>query len=120
MPLRVLRNLDLGLLVLALPIFLAADWPLLGWAGASGVWLLQRAAQDVFRRRAETTDSARAAVGLMSVSLIGRVWFLAFGVLAIGLIDREAGLAAALLIAAVFQVWFTALMVTKSMERGAG
>jgi len=40
MPLRVLRYLDLVVLVLALPIFIAADLPLLGWAGAAVGWTL--------------------------------------------------------------------------------
>ena len=45
MPLRVLRYLDLVVLALALPIFIAAGLPLLGWAGAAGGWLLQRLIQ---------------------------------------------------------------------------
>ena len=36
MPLRMMRYLDLALLALALPIFIAADLPLLGWARRGG------------------------------------------------------------------------------------
>src|SRR4051794_13557619 len=43
--LRVLRHLDLVVMAVALPIFLAAGLPLLGWAAASGAWLAQRAIQ---------------------------------------------------------------------------
>jgi hypothetical protein len=39
-------------------------------------------------------------------------------VLAIGLIDRDAGLPAAVLTLVTFQVWFTALMLSRSMEGG--
>jgi hypothetical protein len=39
-------------------------------------------------------------------------------VLAIGLVERDAGLPAAVLMALTFQVWFTALMVSRSMEGG--
>ena len=39
MPLRMMRYLDLALLALALPVFLAADLPLLGWLGAAVGWL---------------------------------------------------------------------------------
>ena len=37
MPLRMLRYLDLAVLALALPIFVAAGLPLLGYAGAAAV-----------------------------------------------------------------------------------
>ena len=114
MPLRMLRYLDLVVLALALPVFLAAGLPLLGWAGIAAVWVLHRAAHAGFLRRAEASGNPRSAVGLMSVSLIGRVWLLALAVLAIGLIDRDAGLPAALLTAVVFQVWFTAFIVGRS------
>jgi hypothetical protein len=116
MPLRMLRYVDLAVLVAALPVFVAADLPLLGWAGVTGAWLLQRSVQAIFLRRAEGSGNPRSAVGLMAVSLIGRVWFLALAVLGIGLIDRDAGLPAAVLTAVTFQVWFTAFFVVRSME----
>ena len=118
MPLRMLRYLDLVVLALALPVFLAADLPLLGWAGIAAAGRLQRAVHAGFLRRAEGSGNARSALGLMSVSLIGRVWFLALAVLAVGLIEREAGLPAAVLTAVTFQVWFTAFVVGRSAEGG--
>lgn len=116
MPLRMLRFADLGVLALALPVFVAADLPLFAWAGVTAAWLLQRAAQTLFLRRAEASGNPRVAFGLMSVSLVGRIWFLALAVLAIGLIDRDSGLPAAVLTAVVFQAWFTAMFVSRSME----
>jgi hypothetical protein len=116
MPLRMLRFADLAVLALALPVFVAADLPLFGWAGVTAAWLVQRAIQGSFLRRAEASADARSAFGLMSVSLIGRVWFLALAVLAIGLIERDAGLPAAVLTAVTFQAWFTARMVSRSVE----
>jgi hypothetical protein len=118
MPLRMLRFVDLAVLALALPVFVAADLPLLGWAGVTAAWVLQRAVHSFFLRRAEASRNPRSAVGLLSVSLIGRVWFLALVVLGIGLVDRDAGLPAAVLTAVVFQVWFTAFFVGRSMESG--
>jgi hypothetical protein len=118
MPLRMLRYADLMVLALALPVFLAADLSLFAWAGVTGAWLLQRGVQAFFLRRAEASGNARMAFGLMSASLLGRVWFLALAVLAIGLVERDAGLPAAVLMALTFQVWFTALMVSRSMEGG--
>jgi hypothetical protein len=116
MPLRMLRFADLAVLALALPVFVAADLPLFGWAGVTAAWLLQRVVHATFLRRAEASGNPRLAVGLLSVSLLGRVWFLALVVLGIGLADRDAGLPAAVLMAVVFQVWFTAVFVGRSME----
>jgi hypothetical protein len=116
MPLRMLRYVDLVVLAAALPVFLAAGWPLFGWAGATGAWLIQRAAYAFFLGRAKASGNARAAVGLMGVSVLGRVWFLALAVLAIGLIDRDAGLPAAVLTLIAFQAWFTAHFVSRSLE----
>jgi hypothetical protein len=118
MPLRMLRYVDLMVLAAALPVFVAADLPLFAWAGATGAWALQRGAQAFFLRRAEESGNPRLAFGLMSVSLVGRVWFLALAVLGIGLIDRDAGLPAAVLTAITFQAWFTALIVSRSMQGG--
>jgi hypothetical protein len=118
MPLRMLRFVDLAVLALALPVFVAAELPLLGWAGVTAAWVLQRVAHALFLRRAEASGNPRLAVGLMSVSLLGRVWFLALAVLGIGLAEDGAGLPAAVLMAVVFQVWFTAFFVGKSMEGG--
>jgi hypothetical protein len=118
MPLRVLRYVDLVVLAAALPVFVAADLPILGWAGATVAWLLQRTAHAFFLRRAEASGDPRSAFGLLSVSLVGRVWLLALAVLAIGLIDRDAGLPAAVLTAITFQAWLTAYIVGRTMEGG--
>ena len=117
--LRAVRLLDLAVLALALPVFLAAGWPLFGWAGVTAVWLAQRVAQELIQRRARSATNPRTMVGLLSISLMGRIWFLMFAVLAIGLIDRESGLPAAVLTAVTFQAWFTGFMVSRGME-GSG
>ena len=129
MPLRMLRYVDLAVLALALPVFVAADLSMFAWAGVTVVWLLQRVVHAFLLSRAEASGNPRAAVGLLSVSVIGRVWFLALytrqisrprlrAVLGIGLGDDEAGLPAAVLMAVTFQVWFTAVFVTRSVEGG--
>jgi hypothetical protein len=118
MPLRMLRYVDLAVLALALPVFVAADLSMFAWAGVTVVWLLQRVVHAFLLSRAEASGNPRAAVGLLSVSVIGRVWFLALAVLGIGLIDDEAGLPAAVLMAVTFQVWFTAVFVSRSVEGG--
>ena len=111
-----MRLLDLAVLGLALPVFVAAGWPLFAWAGVTAVWLVQRGVQELVQRRARTATNPRTMVGLLSVSLMGRIWFMMFAVLAIGLIDRDSGLPAAVLTAVTFQAWFTGFMVSKSRE----
>jgi hypothetical protein len=119
LPLRAVRLADLAVLVLALPVFVAAGWPLFAWAGVSAVWLAQRGAQALIQRRARAATNPRTSVGLMTVSLMGRIWFLMLSVLAIGLIDRDSGLPAAVLTAVTFQAWFMGFMVSRAMDEGA-
>jgi hypothetical protein len=116
MPLRMLRYVDLIVLAAALPVFVAADLPLFAWGGVTVAWLIQRAVHAFLLGRAEASGNPRAAVGLMSVSVMGRVWFIALAVLGIGLIDDGAGLPAAVLTAVTFQVWFTAFFILRGME----
>jgi hypothetical protein len=116
MPLRMLRYVDLAVLAIALPVFIAADLSLFAWAGVTVAWVFQRGIQAFLLGRAEASGNPRSAFGLMSVSLIGRVWLLALAVLAIGLIERDAGLPAAVLTAVTFQASFTALIVGRSLE----
>jgi len=117
--LRALRVLDLAVLALALPVFIAAGWPLFAWAGVTAIWIAQRVAQALIERRARSSTNPRTMVGLMSISLMGRIWFMMFAVLAIGLIDRGSGLPAAVLTAVTFQAWFTGFMVSKGMEESS-
>lgn len=103
-----LRYADLGLLALALPAFILAGWPLLGYAVAAGAWLVQRAIHAYARRRVARSIAGgdrRAALGIMGASTLGRVWLLAIAVLVVGLAERQAGLAAALLTVALFTLY---------------
>ena len=54
-----LRYLDIVILILALPVFLAADLPMLGYAAAAVAWLVQRAIQVVLNRKAAAADDPR-------------------------------------------------------------
>jgi hypothetical protein len=106
-----LRYADLALLAVALPIFIVAGWPLLGYAVAGGAWLAARAIGLVAERRVASDlagGERRHAVGVMAMATLGRVWLLALAVLIVGLAEREAGLAAALLALALFSVHFGA------------
>jgi len=105
------RYADLALLAVALPVFLLADWPLAGYAVAAAAWLAQRGIQVAALRRvtrAGKRGDRRAALGIMAGATLGRVWLIALAVLLVGLAEREAGLAAALLSAALFTVYLAA------------
>lgn len=114
--LAILRNLDLGVLALALPVFLIAGWPLLGWAATAVAWLVQRWIQHYATRRAIATGDRRAVVGVMAGTMVGRIWLMGLVVLGAGLAEREAGLAAGILAAVLFTVYFSTLLIVKPLE----
>jgi len=114
--LTLLRNLDLLVLALALPLFLIADLRLIGYAGTAAAWLAQRGISAYAARRAAETGDRRAAMGVMAGTMVARLWLMGLSVLAVGLIEREAGLAAALLAAVLFTVSFSTLLIVKPLE----
>jgi hypothetical protein len=74
------RNLDLALLALALPLFLVAGWPILGWATAAVIWGLWRGVGEWADRRAAAAaahSDPRRMAGIAAGSMIGRGWLLA-------------------------------------------
>jgi hypothetical protein len=115
----ILRYADLALLAVALALFVVAGWPLLGYAVAGGAWLAARAIGLVADRRVSSDlagGERRHAVGVMAMAMLGRVWLLALAVLLVGLAEREAGLAAALLAAALFSVYFASQALARLFE----
>ncbi len=105
----VLRYGDLVLLALALPAFIVAGWPMLGYVVAAAAWLAQRGIQLIASRRVKSSMASgdrRTALGILGATTLGRVWLIALAVLIVGLTDRDAGLAAALLSAALFTLYF--------------
>jgi hypothetical protein len=110
------RYLDLLLVVLALPVFLAAGLPLNGWAVGGGAWVAQRALQTYLDRRAGASKNPRTVVGLLAGSMIARGWLVAIAVLLVGLSDNEAGLAAAVLVIVLFTFYFAVRMILRSVD----
>jgi putative exporter of polyketide antibiotics len=116
---------DLGLLALALGAFIVAGWPLLGYAVAAVAWLAARGIEYAAKRRATRSMAGgdrRRALGTMAAATLGRVWLIALAVLLVGLAEREAGLAAALLSLALFTVYMGAKVVGRLLypEEGPG
>ena len=112
-----MRYGDLALLALALPIFIAAGWPLVGYAAAAGAWLIQFA-MIVFSNRASRAALAAGdrnrALGIVGATTLGRVWLVAMAILLVGLLgEREDGLAAAVLTLALVTVHLGCLAFSK-------
>ena len=116
MPVRALRYLDFAILAIALPIFIAADLPLLGWAAIGIAWVGQRALQAGIDRRARESADPRTVAGLLTGSMIARGWLVAGSIFLVGLSEREAGLAAAILSITLFTFYFTSQMLTRPFE----
>jgi uncharacterized membrane protein YkgB len=105
------KYVDLLALVAALAVFLLGNFPLLGYAVAAAVWLAQRGIQALAARRSQAELSAgnrQKAMGVIAATTLGRVWLMATAVLLVGLAEREAGLAAAILVLVLFTISFAA------------
>lgn len=111
-----LRNIDLLVLALALPVFIALDAPISGYLATGGAWLIGRGvkhAADRRRQRAFASGDRNTALGVTAASMLGRLWIVAAAILVVGLVDeREAGLAAALLAAALV----TAFLIAETLS----
>jgi uncharacterized membrane protein YkgB len=113
------KHVDLLLLAVALVVFAIGGLPLLGYAVAAAAWLAQRGIQLLAARRAseDLSDGNRQrAMGTVAATTLGRVWLMATAVLLVGIAEREAGLAAALLLLALFTVSFAAQGIAYLLE----
>jgi hypothetical protein len=117
---NMLRYIDLALLALALPVFIAADLPMAGWVVIACVWVAQHLIElwaDRSAARAMERGDRRAAMGWVGATTLARVWIIALAVLLVGLIDsKDAGLAAALLAVVLFTVHFGARLLIRMLE----
>jgi hypothetical protein len=116
MPLHALRYLDFAILAIALPVFVAADLPLTGWAAVAAAWSAQRAIQAAINKRARESDDPRTVAGLLTASMLARAWLVAGAIFVVGLSEREAGLAGAILAITLFSFYFMAQMLVRPFE----
>jgi len=113
------KHVDLMVLAAALAVFLLAGWPLAGYGVAAAAWLAQRGIQVLAGRRiaeAIANGNRQRAMGTLAVSTLGRVWLMVTAALLAGLVDRESGLAAALLLLVLFTVSFAAQGIAYLLE----
>ena len=113
------RYLDLIVLAIALPIFLVAGWPLLGYAAGAVAWCAQRAIQAWTTRlalQAQQDGNVKKVAGVVTGSMIARGWLVALTIFGAGMIENDAGLAAAVLVVVLFTVYFAASMAVRPFQ----
>ena len=79
-----LRNLDLVLLAIALPVFLVAGWPIGGWITAAGIWAMWRGIGWYSDKKAAEATDPKRVVGIATGSMIGRGWLMALILVSLG------------------------------------
>ncbi len=88
-------------ILLALPVFAVAGWPLAGWALAAVLWLAGQALAAVLARLPLGTGSL-AAAGMRGIGTSFRAFAVGIPLVAVTVADERVGLAAALLYALAF------------------
>ncbi len=115
-----LRYVDLVLLAAALPVFVAADLPMIAYVVVAAVWIAQHGVElltDRAVRKAAARGDRRAAMGWVGATTLGRVWVVTLAVLLVGVLDsKDAGLAAAVLAAVLFTVHLGGRLLAKLLE----
>jgi hypothetical protein len=113
---RILRNVDLLVLAIALPVWIGAQLPALGYAAAALSWVAARQFQTFLDRRALANGQRKAMLGARAASLLGRLYLVTIAVFVAGIIDRESGLTGGVLAVVVFTVYFVSLFVVTALE----
>jgi hypothetical protein len=114
--LRILRNVDLAVLTLALPVWIAVPLPILGWVATTVSWLGARWFQSFVERRAVAKGRRQAVLAARAASLLGRLYAVTIAVFIAGLIERKAGLSGAVLAVVVFTAYFISLFIRQVIE----
>ena len=114
------KYVDLFALAAALVVFALAGLPMAGFAAAAAAWLAQRGIQVLATRRANeamANGNRQKAMGTVAATTLARVWLMATAVLLVGLaVEREAGLAAAVLVLCLFTISFAAQGIAHLLE----
>ncbi len=113
-PLVYVRWLDVGLLIVTVPVLLLAGLPQLGVLIGAGAWVLNRVVGAVLESKARHAQTMKTQTGLLLASTMGRAWLAGLTILAAGLAgEREDGLTAALLVLAAFTVYFVLSLILR-------
>jgi hypothetical protein len=101
-------------LAAALPVFLLAGLPMAGYAVCAAAWISASAMQlaaDRHVKRSLARANRNSALGTLAAATLGRVWLVALAILLVGLSEREAGLAAAVLAAVLVTVHLAGMAI---------
>jgi hypothetical protein len=90
-----------AVIVLALPIFVVADWPLQGWALGAVLWIASQAFGLLLTRLRIGTDNL-AGSGVVAFGMMFRAIAVMIVVLAVAISDADVAVAAALLYALAY------------------
>src|SRR6059058_2457154 len=114
-----MRVFDLVLLAVALPVFLIAGLPFLGWVTGAGVWAMWRGIGAWTDRRAAASGDVRVVAGYEAGGMIARGWIMGLTLLAVGLAaGSDVGLSAAILDVILFTVFFTFKLIARPFDGG--
>lgn len=102
-----LRYMDVVLLALLAAPAIALGVPALGYAVGAATWILQRVIAATDRRWIRKVSEPRRQLGFNLFEAFGRIWLMAGGIIAAGLVARIDGLTAALVILGAYSVAFT-------------
>jgi hypothetical protein len=112
-----MRVADLVLLALALPVFLIAGLPVLGWVTGAGVWLMWRGIGAWADRRAAASRDVRVVAGYEAGGMIARGWIMGLTLLVVGVAaGSDVGLSAAVLDVLLFSIFFTFKIITRPFD----
>jgi hypothetical protein len=100
-----------GVIVLALPVFLVAGWPLRGWALGAVLWLAAQALGALLARLPLGADNL-AAAGVVGIGMMFRPVAVMVVAIAVATQDASLGVSAALLYALAYTLELTVLLVT--------
>jgi len=90
-------------MLLALPVFAVAGWPLAGWALATVLWVAAEVVALVLARLPSSPDNL-AAAGMRGIGTTSRALLVGIVLVIVTVSDETVGLAAAALYAVAFTV----------------
>ena len=120
---RAIRYLDLVLLAVALPVFIATGLSMTAYAVVAGTWLLlygiEIGAERAIAGATERRDR-RAVMGWIGATGLASAWLVALAVLLVGVLDsKHAGLQAAVLALILFTAHLGTRIVLRLISESA-
>ena len=100
-----------GLILLALPVFALAGWPLKGWALAAVLWIAAQALAYLLTRL-PLGEGNLAASGVRGIGMSFRAFIVGIPLVAITVADSRVGLAAAVLYAFAYTLELAVSLIT--------